>query len=70
VVGDIDKDKLQKILAQSSKEGKDIRFTNMSRKDFSYRLDMKDKFIHDIIVDDKSIVAVNKLKREIEKVRF
>lgn len=70
LVGDVNKDKLQKALSNSSKEGKDLRFTSMTKKDFLYRLEMKDKFIKDIIADEKSIVAVNKLKKELEKVRY
>ncbi len=70
IVGDIDKNKLQGLLAESSKSGKDLRFTNMTKKDFLYRLEMKDKFIRDLISDDKSIVAINKMKKELEKVRY
>ena len=70
LVGDIDNIKLQKLLAESSKSGKDLRFTNMTKKDFLYRLEMKDKFIRDLITDARSIVAVNKLKKEVEKIRY
>ncbi len=70
IVGDIDKNKLQGLLAESSKSGKDLRFTNMTKKDLLYRLEMKDKFIRDLISDDKSIVAINKMKKELEKVRY
>ena len=70
VVGDLNKDKLQKLLAESSKMGKDLRFTTMNKKDFLYRLEMKDKFIRDLITDDKSIVAINKLKKELERIRY
>jgi len=70
LVGDIDNIKLQKLLAESSKSGKDLRFTNMTKKDFLYRLEMKDKFIRDLITDTKSIVAVNRLKKELEKIRY
>ena len=70
LVGDIDNMKLKKLLEESSKSGKDLRFTNMTKKDFLYRLEMKDKFIRDLISDDKSIVAVNKIKKELEKIRY
>ena len=70
VVGDLNKDKLQKLLAESSKMGKDLRFTTMNKKDFLYRLEMKDKFIRDLITDDKYIVAINKLKKELERIRY
>lgn len=70
VVGDLNKEKLQKLLAESSKMGKDLRFTTMNKKDFLYRLEMKDKFIRDLIADEKSIVAINKLKKELERIRY
>ena len=41
----------------------------MNKRDFLYRLEMKDKFIHELITDEKVIVAVNKLKKELEKVK-
>lgn len=70
LVGDIDKEKLQKLLSESSKMGKDLKFTNMTRRDFLYRLECKDKFIRELISDEKSIVAINKLKREMERFRY
>ncbi len=70
VVGDIDKNELQKLLAESSKMGKDLKFTNMTKRDFLYRLECKDKFIRDLIRDKKSTVAINKLKKELEKIRY
>ena len=70
VVGDIDKDELQKLLSESSKMGKDLKFTSMTKRDFLYRLECKDKFIRDLLLDDKTIVTVNKLKKELEKIRY
>lgn len=70
VVGDIDKEKLQGLLAESSKMGKDLKFTSLSKRDFLYRLECKDKFIRDLINDGKTIVAINKLKKEMERFRY
>ena len=70
IVGDLDNEKLKKLLSESSKSGKDLKFANMSKKDLLYRLEMKDKFIRDLIRDEKSIVAINKLKKELEKIRY
>jgi len=70
VVGNIDKDKLQHLLSENSKMGKDLKFTSLSTRDFLYRLECKDKFIHDIINDTSTIVAINKLKREMERFRY
>lgn len=68
-VGELDSEKLRKILSENPKDGKEIRFTAMNKRDFLYRMEMKDKFIHDLVTDDKVIVAVNKLKKELEKER-
>ena len=67
IVGDIDKNQLQKYLAESSKGKKDVKFTIISKKDFLYRLECKDKFVHDMVADSKNLVMVNKLKKELEK---
>jgi hypothetical protein len=69
VVGELNAESLRKVLSENAKDGKEIRFTAMNRRDFLYRLEMKDKFIHDLIADEKVIVAVNKLKKELEKVK-
>ena len=70
VVGDIDKEKFQKLLSESSKMGKDLKFTSLTKRDFLYRLECKDKFIHELIADEKNIVAINRLKKELERVRY
>ncbi len=69
LVGDIDNEELQKLLTESSKMGKDLKFTNMTKRDFLYRLECKDKFIRDLLSDETTIVAINKLKKELEKIR-
>ncbi|MCK5607789.1 hypothetical protein KAR91_38255 [Candidatus Pacearchaeota archaeon] len=70
IVGDFDKEKFQGLLSEHSKSGKDLKFTSMTKRDFLYRLEMKDKFIRDLILDDKTIVAINRLKKELEKIRY
>jgi len=68
IVGDVDKSQLQTFLAESSKPNKkDVKFTIISRKDFLYRLDCKDKFVYDMVADSKNLVLVNKLKKELGK---
>lgn len=67
IVGDVDKNKLQDYLFKANKSEKDIKFTIISKKDFLYRLDCKDKFVFDMIKDKKNVVVVNKLKKELEK---
>jgi predicted transcriptional regulator len=67
LVGEVDKRKLQEYLDDNVNQDKDVKFTIISKKDFLYRLECKDKFIHDLFQDEKNIVLVNKLKKELEK---
>lgn len=67
VVGDVDKKKLQTYLDQSIEGKKDIKFTIISTKDFLYRLECKDKFVKEILMEEKNVVLINKLKKELEK---
>ncbi len=69
IVGEVDKVKLQEYLKSSNKRNKDVKFAIMSKKDFLYRLECNDKFVHDLLSDEKNIILVNKLKKELEKFR-
>lgn len=66
VVGEVDKKKLQAYLDKTVKD-KDIKFTIISSKDFLYRLECKDKFVVDILSEEKNMVLINKLKKDLEK---
>jgi hypothetical protein len=67
IVGEVDKNKLQEYLSRSTKPQKDVKFTIITRKDFLYRLECKDRFVHDMVTDKKNLVLVNKLKKELER---
>jgi predicted transcriptional regulator len=67
LVGEVDKKKLQAYLDESVNGKKDVKFTIISKKDFLYRLECKDKFVHEIMSGDKNIIMINKLKKELEK---
>lgn len=66
VVGDIDKNKLQSHLNESTKGKKEVKFSLLSKTDFLYRIEMKDKFIHEMLTDESNVVAVNKLKDQLK----
>lgn len=70
IVGEVDKTELQKLLSAVSKPKPDIKFAIFPRKEFLYRLECKDKFVNNLLSDKASIIAVNKLKKELEKFRF
>lgn len=60
LVGDINNHALEKYIAElEQKEGRDIRYTVMSTKDFHYRRQIKDRFVANII-DAKKQVLVDK----------
>ena len=68
IVGEVDKNELQKILT-AAKSKEDFKFAIITRKDFLYRMECKDKFVHEMLNDPNSVIAVNKIKKEIEKFR-
>ena len=67
LVGDVEKRKLQAYLDKSPEGKKDIKFTLISTKDFLYRLECKDKFVRDILLGEKNIILINKLKKDLDK---
>ncbi len=66
LVGEVDKKQLQDYL-DKTEQGKDTKFTIISKKDFLYRLECKDKFVKDILAEEKNVVVINKMKKELEK---
>ncbi len=68
MIGDVDKKKVESAI-NASKISSDIKFSIITKKDFLYRMEMKDKFIHDIVLDEDSVMVVNKLKKEIESIK-
>lgn len=71
VVGEVDKEKLENLLSKGTeKESHEVKFAHMTQKDFLYRLECKDRFIHDFISNEKVIVAINKIEDEIEKLKI
>ncbi|OGY86833.1 MAG: hypothetical protein A2233_05265 [Candidatus Kerfeldbacteria bacterium RIFOXYA2_FULL_38_24] len=62
IVGDISRDKLNKLLAKFKESfGTHLRFTVMPHEEYVYRKDVTDKFLYSIINSDK-IVVVDNLK--------
>lgn len=67
IVGDVDKDKLTQYTSQEIQHDRTIRFTVLSKNDFLYRLECNDKFVNNLIADEKNVIAINKLTKLIEK---
>jgi hypothetical protein len=57
LVGDINQTKLAKYISElEAKEGKEIRYTVLSEKDFNYRQQVKDRFLSDVLAAKKQIL--------------
>ena len=62
IVGDVNQTKTQKFIDELEvTEGKELRFTTMSRKEFEYRRQVKDRFINGVL-GAKSQVLIDKHK--------
>lgn len=58
LVGSINKNALQKYIAElEAKESKDLRYTVMSTSDFTYRRQIKDRFITNLMQSKIQVVA-------------
>jgi hypothetical protein len=57
IVGDVNMTKLSKFMAElEAKEGKELRYTMMSLSDFQYRLQIKDRFVSNIMQAKKQVL--------------
>lgn len=58
LVGDINKTQLGRFMTDlEAKEGKELRYTQMSMSDFKYRLQIKDRFVANILDAKKQIIV-------------
>ncbi len=58
VVGNINTNALDKFVSElEAKEGKELRYTNMSLADFKYRSQIKDRFVSGILEAKKQVVV-------------
>ena len=54
---------MEEFLNNELSTNRPVRFSIMTREDFLYRRQCKDKFLHDIVEDQENIVALNKLEK-------
>jgi hypothetical protein len=58
IVGDVNQTKINKYIADlEAKEGKEIRYTVMAPGDFEYRLQVKDKFVANVLSAKKQVLV-------------
>lgn len=57
IVGDVNQTKISKFITElEGKEGKELRYTVMSPSDFSYRQQVKDRFLSNILSAKKQVL--------------
>lgn len=62
IVGDqINKDRLETVLNSEVATKRPVRYSILTKDDFLYRLECKDRFLTDILKDSENIVAINKM---------
>ncbi len=66
IVGEVDRTELQHYLTHTARMRREVKFSVISKKDFLYRVECKDKFIHDLLKDRRNLIAINRLKKELE----
>ena len=68
LVGDIRKESVEKLL-HGDPALKNVKYSIFSQADFLYRLNLKDKFIKDILESPNHVVALNLMEKEIDEAR-
>jgi predicted transcriptional regulator len=63
LVGTVNREALESYLNNEMETRRPIRFSIMTREDFIYRRQCKDKFLHDLLEDPENIVALNRLEK-------
>jgi len=62
IVGEIDREKLEKYFSAELETSRPIRFSVLSREDYLYRKQCKDKFLMDILEDPQNLITINNLE--------
>ncbi len=61
IVGNIDKEKMEKYFIEEVATKRPIKFSIMSKEEYNYRVKCNDKFIKNIMDNKDNIIALNKL---------
>lgn len=62
LVGDGDRDKIENFLKTELKFSREAKYSLMNKEDFLYRLGLNDRFIKEMVKNDKNLIPVNKIK--------
>lgn len=63
LVGNIDRTQLEEYFNAELQTKRPVRYAIMTKDDFLYRRQCKDKFLHDLVDDSENIVALNRLEK-------
>jgi len=61
LVGDVQKEDFAKFLNEDLRTQRSVKFTIMTEADYKYRINLKDKFIQDIVNNPENQVAIDNL---------
>ena len=61
IVGKVDPEMLEEFLNTEVRTHRPINFSILPKEDFTYRWNMRDKFVQDVVTDPNNIVGINKL---------
>lgn len=64
LVGNIDRQALEDYLNNELETERPVRYSILTKEDYLYRRQCKDKFLSDLVDDTENIVAVNHLERK------
>jgi len=70
IVGEVDRDVLEKILEKYTEKEENIRYSILQKKNFIDRLEFKDKFSQSILNEEGNIITINLIKDELKKYKF
>lgn len=68
IVGDVRKDHVEAILARDASL-RNVKYSIFSRADFLYRLNLRDRFICEIVDRPTNVIAINAITKEMEVAR-
>ncbi len=68
IVGTVDRDKLEEYFNNELQTRRAVRFAIMTKDDYLYRRQCKDKFLHDLVDNPDNIIALNKVEKPQEMV--
>lgn len=58
IVGDVNQTKLAKFIADlEAKENKELRYTVMTMSDYEYRIEVKDRFLSNVLASKKQVIV-------------